>query len=83
MLSSMRMTMSGRNVAGSNFAFEFEKAVKDEAQKAIRKKLERVKYPVHGQNAHVASFERRSSQWNFKIEGYCESLAEAVKKAME
>ncbi len=37
--------------------------------------------PVHGKHARISSQNSSSSGWNFQIDGCCDVLAAAVKKA--
>jgi hypothetical protein len=75
---TVRFTVDGREVSPSQVGSEMEKAIKTAAEEGIRKHVESITCPVHGEHAHVISFNRSGSQLTYDIGGCCDDLKEAV-----
>ncbi len=80
----MELRVGSRKLPPSRMANELEKAVVNEVQESIKKKLRTIRCPQHGEASRLASRGGHKLQGlNMRIEGCCEVLIERVKTSLE
>jgi len=73
--------MNGRSIRPDQIAKEMEKAIVQKANDSIKKKVESVRCPEHGQYARVTVGGGQSLKGlKLSVSGCCEALVEEVKR---
>lgn len=74
--------INGRNVRGTQFRRELEKAALAEVIKEVKRKVAGIRCRQHGQAARVVAEGPSLTQLSFQVSGCCNSLIRKVQDAL-